>query len=287
MIQTPKRLVEKIESLPMEQGPRMHLGASEIGTECVRALWYSFRWVTYSNFNNRMLRLFQRGHDEESRFEKILKGIGCTVFTSDVSTGEQFQISDLNGHFGGSLDGIVSEVPDSNEWMLLEFKTSSDKYFKKLHGYNSKTNKYDVSLGDGVKISQPKHYYQMQTYMHYKGLKKALYCSVNKNDDKLYFEIVSYDPTCIEKLQQKASIAIHSETAPDKISKNPSAFKCMFCNFKGVCQLNETPAQNCRTCKHVKMLDQGQWKCGLTDELKNKKGLLDGCDKYELNRAIA
>lgn len=283
-----KLLAEKIESLPMEQGPRMHLGASEIGTECVRALWYGFRWSSNFNHSNKLLRLFNRGHREEINFEEILTKAGCTLFTKDSTTGEQFTISDFDGHFGGSLDGVITGIADlPNEWCISEFKTSGDKAFKKLHGYDSKTNRYNITLGEGVKVSQPKHYAQMQTYMHYKGLKYALYCAVNKNDDHLYFEIVSYDPSFIPKLQEKAKIAIYSQTPPEKISNNPSSFKCLFCQHKGVCQLNETPAQNCRTCKHVVMLSQGQWKCGLTNELKNKEGLLNGCNRYELNRAIA
>ncbi len=280
-------LSEKIEALPMEQGPRMHLGASEIGTECVRALWYGFRWASDFTFTNRLLRLFQRGHDEEARFEKLLTDAGCKLFTKDLITGEQFTISDHDGHFGGSLDGIIFGVDDiPDEWLLVEFKTSGEKSFRQLHGFCGKIKKYLIELCGGVYKYQPKHYYQMQIYMHYKGLKHALYCSVNKNDDKLHFEIVSYDPACIPALRTKAAIAIFNEDAPPKISNNPSSFKCIFCQHKGICQLNETPARNCRTCEHVNMLTEGQWKCGLTNEPKNKEGLLNGCDRYELNRAI-
>ena len=35
-----------------------HLGASIIGKDCERALWYDFRWVTRWAFTGRMLRLF-------------------------------------------------------------------------------------------------------------------------------------------------------------------------------------------------------------------------------------
>lgn len=289
MIKLAKLLSEKIEALPMDQTPRMHLGASKIGKECVRSLWYDFRWATNIKKPNRLLRLFQRGHKEEANFEQLLKDAGCTVYTKDAITGEQFKIdNDCDGHFGGSLDGIIYGVPDMpNEWMLLEMKTSADKYFKLLFGFCSKIKKYLSSKGLGIFKVWSDHYYQMQIYMHKKGLKWALYCSVNKNDDKLYFELIPYDPECIPKLEEKAREAIYSKEAPKKISNNPSSYKCVLCDHKGICQLNETPAQNCRTCEHIVMLPAGQWICRLTETLKDKKGLLNGCEQYKLNGAIS
>jgi hypothetical protein len=64
---------------------RSHLGASEIGHDCNRYLWYKFRWFFYETFSGRMYRLFERGHLEEMRFVKWLEGIGCKVDTDDFS----------------------------------------------------------------------------------------------------------------------------------------------------------------------------------------------------------
>jgi len=281
------KLSDKIESESCESKPRMHLGASEIGTECDLEAWLSFRWVTYSKITPRQKRLLARGDKEEFIFEDILREAGCTVFTKDVTTGEQFRILDYDGHFGGSLDGIVLGVEDiPNEWMLAEFKTSAEKYFRPLYGYDGKTKRYDRTKGKGVRVIQPKHYAQMQIYMHYKGLKKTLYCAVNKNDDKHYFEIVDYNPNIIPKLQERARQAIFSPTRPKRITNRPGDFRCILCKHQGVCQLGDTPEINCRTCVNVVMLDEGQWQCGLTKEPKDKKGLLNACDKYQLNRAI-
>jgi hypothetical protein len=40
-----------------DNGYRAHLGASLIGTECERAIWYSFRWATRARHTGRLLRL--------------------------------------------------------------------------------------------------------------------------------------------------------------------------------------------------------------------------------------
>lgn len=61
------------------EGPRSHLGASEIGQSCSKYLWLKFRWTFYKVHDGRQQRLFQRGHFEEPRFISYLEGIGCKV----------------------------------------------------------------------------------------------------------------------------------------------------------------------------------------------------------------
>ena len=62
-----------------DSGYRAHLGASLIGTECERAIWYSWRWATRARHAGQLLRLFQTGHMAEARFVADLRRIGVTV----------------------------------------------------------------------------------------------------------------------------------------------------------------------------------------------------------------
>ena len=55
---------------------RPHLGASEIGHECDRYLWLSFRWAKPADFDGRMLRLFDTGNHQEPRLIADLRAIG-------------------------------------------------------------------------------------------------------------------------------------------------------------------------------------------------------------------
>lgn len=66
-------------------GHRNHLGASLIGHDCKRYLWYIFRWAFRETYKDeashaRMQRLFNRGHREEARFIEWLEGIGAEVY---------------------------------------------------------------------------------------------------------------------------------------------------------------------------------------------------------------
>ena len=59
-----------------DDGFRLHLGASQIGKSCERALWYDFRWATPARFPGRILRLFETGQLEVARLVRILRRTG-------------------------------------------------------------------------------------------------------------------------------------------------------------------------------------------------------------------
>ena len=149
-------------------GGRGHLGASQIGAPCERALWYQFRWALKVRHAGRLLRLFETGNLAEPRFVAELRAVGVEVHEINPDTGAQFSVSAVRGHFGGSMDGValgLLEAPKT--WHVLEFKTHSAKSFAALKK-------------DGVEKSKPEHAAQMQVYMHLAGLERAFYLAVNK-----------------------------------------------------------------------------------------------------------
>ncbi len=62
-----------------EKGSRPHLGASQVGKPCLRALVYGFRHAVKKTTSGRMLRLFNRGHREEPSIIASLRRIGFEV----------------------------------------------------------------------------------------------------------------------------------------------------------------------------------------------------------------
>ncbi|MEK9754929.1 MAG: PD-(D/E)XK nuclease family protein [Rhodospirillaceae bacterium] len=235
-------------------GHRPHLGASLIGRECERDLWYRFRWALTVMFEGRMLRLFETGDHEEPRLVNDLRAIGCTVMEVDPETGRQWRVRDDTGHFGGSADGVGLGIPEAPKtWHLLEFKTHNDKSFKAL------TDK-------GVKASKPEHFAQMQVYMHLLGLERALYMAKNKNTDELHCERVHYDSAAALRLVEKARRIITAARPPERPFK-PDFYLCKWCDHRGICHDGELPERNCRTCMHATPVDGGQWHCAKHDEI--------------------
>lgn len=229
--------------------PRKHLGASELGAECSRQLWYSFRWFMRPQFSGRQLRLFDRGKREEVRFVEWLRGIGFTVWTHQDNE-KQFHITYAPcGHIGGSLDGVAN-IPNY-EPMLLEFKTK---------GTGSEFNKLKEK---GVALVMPKHFKQMSIYGKSYDLKYALYFCINKNDDDLYVEVVELDWELAADLLKRGEDIVNSPVAPHRISDNPAYLECKLCDYNKVCFQSRKPDVNCRTCKHSRPMPTGEWVCKL------------------------
>jgi len=250
-------------------GFRNHLGASVIGRDCARELWYIFRWALRVHFPSRVLRLFDRGFREEVAFVNLLRRSGIHTLDSDPETGKQFRIGDHDGHFGGSLDGKIFDAPDfPGIWVLGEFKTHNDKSFKALKK-------------QGVEKSKPEHAVQTQIYMHYENLPFALYFAVNKNDDDIIITPIEYNARVAEKYIHRAYKIIFAKFPPPRINESPGWYKCKWCDFSTVCHEAYPKAVNCRTCINSAPIYEGQWHCQHFDVILDTAAQRLGCQQYK------
>lgn len=249
-----------------EDGMREHLGASLIGGSCNRKLWYSFRWATKVTHEPRLLRLFQRGHDEEERITKLLRSAGVTVMSVNPATGLQFRFKD--GHFGGSMDGAAVGVPDAQKtWHVLEYKTHGLKSYNKLEN-------------EGVQKSKPEHYAQMQVYMLKLDLTRALYVAVCKDDDRLHMERIDFDKEFAQSMVDKAQWIIGLSTPPDGISQDQSWYECKWCDHAALCHQTQAPYPTCRTCAHVTPERDGEWICSKNNVSLSGQEQKEACTEH-------
>lgn len=275
-----------------EDGHRGHLGASVLGRECPREIWYGFRWAYREAFQPRMLRLFNRGHLEEPRFVAMLKMIGCEFWQYD-DQGKQFRIEFADGHGGGSGDGVGRGCPDlpPDTAFVSEFKTHGEKSFIKLAGKLDEWRAYRKNRsgpfpGDGVRLAKYEHFVQMQTYMHKMGLAAALYMAVNKNTDDVYAEVVHLDTEFAEQFIARGEKLVAMDEAPKRINDSPGFWKCRFCGKRPLCHMGAKPELNCRTCRHVQVLPGGSWGCALHRATLDKDRQKVGCTDYAVNPSM-
>lgn len=253
-----------------DDGHRKHLGASLIGHDCARYLWYVFRWAKHEKHSGRMQRLFNRGHREEARFVEWLRGIGFQVWEV-TEEGAQYRVKAVAGHFGGSLDGINQAPPKYRigEPMLCEFKTQgTGAGFTKLKE-------------QGVKLCKPRHFAQMSIYGRNYGFRFALYMAINKNDDDLHVEIVELDWRLADDLLRKAEDVITAQRAPSKLAENEAFFECKYCPFVGICHRGEQPERNCRSCQNAKPIENGEWYCEVHNSVIPSDFIPQGCEQYQ------
>lgn len=296
-----------IETLKGE--PRTHLGISEIGAACTRQTWYKFRWMKFDDYDGRMLRLFKRGHREESRYISYLEGIGCKV--------EQYE------------NGVLHYHPESDSyWLDSEFKTDGltedvtgfpqheaeaakrglkrnqfriqsniclghyggscdgraitpwydDKLLVEFKTHNTKS--YVHYVEKGLHKSKPKHFDQMCGYGYHMGLQYAIYFPENKNDDAIEVSVIKLDWQRGMQLEKRAEEIIKSQEPPPKISDNPAFFECAYCIFKNICHNNEIPIKNCRSCRLCKPVENAQWHCSRYNQIIPAEFIIKGCDGW-------
>lgn len=237
-------LLTKIDTLSTNDGERDYLGASSIGEECQRKLWLQFhRYVEPEQFEPRMLRLFQRGKDEELKFETYIHEIGIKILHGALD-----QIGFKKGFFGGHGDGVYL-IEDKR--VAAEQKTHNDASFKKL-------------VPGGLKHSHPKHYAQSIVYAGEFNCVGTLYMAVNKNTDELFFDFIPFNQEDFDGYHAKAEYVTMADKPPERIAKRPTDFACKFCHAKDVCWGFSLPRVNCRNCVNVeKHKEHGSFGCEL------------------------
>ena len=189
------------------------LGASTIGNECLRALWFDWRAYARKPFNGRMLRLFRTGHLQEDRIVADLKATGLQVFEKDTE-GRQFEFTDPTGHLVCKVDGVVKGVPESAEKAhVLEIKTHNQTSFNAV-------------VKHGVQKSKETHYVQMQTGMWLSNLTRALYVSLCKNDEQYDIQRIPADRKVQKTVEQTVIKLVEARLRPAGVSDKRESFAC-------------------------------------------------------------
>lgn len=220
--------------------------AGDIGVECDRAIWLSFRRASVPEVITwRKRRIFERGNIEEERLLDLLRMVGVTVW------GEQDRVRAVGGHLRGKIDGRalgLLEAPKTEH--VVECKSAKDEYFKKVKKH-------------GVKIGMPKHYATFQFYMHGLGIDRVYYMMSNKNDEDMHFERVPYDADFAIRSVARIERIINMPETPTQLCSKRDDFRGQFCRQAAVCWGEVMPRAHCRTCIHSTPLMDGNagWDC--------------------------
>jgi hypothetical protein len=195
--------------------PRNYIGASMVGEECWRKVWFSLNHP-FRITDGRRLRIFDMGKMIETYVVDLLKKAGFEVFDKDEN-GNQFNVA--WPFLKGSADGVIviDNVPH-----LLEIKSCKDSTFK-LYRKNK------------LQATNMQYWYQCQIYMHGLQVDHALFVAMNKDTQDLYFEFVKYDHTAFTFALEKARIISESKEAPEREYKEKTFFKCKMCEYQEDC----------------------------------------------------
>ena len=260
----------------LDNDRRPHLGMSQIGHDCRRKIFMSFRWFNKVETDSRKQRIFNMGHMLEAYIVEQLKK-SYQVWDFDPKSGEQFRSQDPDNKFySGSWDGVIK----IDEPYLLEIKSYNNARFNTLKK-------------DGVQSSDFSYHVQMQCYLKkasQQGIKKALFYAYNKNTSEIYTEIIDYDGGNIYQAMSAKADCIIDDFLANMPKYKPTFYKCKMCEFTGVCHKGKSFSKNCRTCQYSEFnKENGKVYCTnyadstelVVDEVVlNYETQLKGCGEY-------
>jgi len=205
--------IEKHQS-KAEDDVRDYIGASSIGSDCLRQIWYQYKGVKAEAVPAKTRRTWAIGKRLEGLVIDWLKDCGILI-DLDPQTYRARNVPIFQGHFDGII--FLGKLK-----AILEVKTAKDASFK-------------IFVKKGLRVWNPQYYAQVQSYMGMSGIFSTYILVLNKDNSDLSDELVTFDAEFYEKLEQKAQMISTAVVAPPKVHGSPLWYQCKMCKFNKVC----------------------------------------------------
>jgi hypothetical protein len=235
-------LIDKaMEARQQAETPRTYLGASRLGEECERKLAYEYHKTPKGadkEFKGKTLRIFDMGHDGETRMAEYLRLAGFTLLT-ERPDGKQFGFAvgwdEAAGRFkiSGHCDGIITgwSNPDGSDAPLA----CPSLWENKALGSKS----WKDTVAKGVKKSKPVYYAQMQLYMAYLdvGENPGLFTATNRDTGEIYAEMIPFDQAAAQAASDRGARVVSTADPSEapRIAREVTDFRCKFCDYADRC----------------------------------------------------
>ena len=206
--------IEKIQSRD-DKKIRDYIGASGIGADCLRQIWYEFKGYEAESVPTKTRRTWAVGKHLEGLILDWLADAGIEIARqwSDLE-------ADGMAYFKGHLDSVW--MKNGKPFAIIEIKTAKDASF-------------NVFVKKGLRTWSPQYYAQIQSYMGMSGIHKAYIVVFNKDNSEIADELVTFDAAFYQTLRNKAEMIANAHVAPPKINGSPLWFQCKMCKFNKVC----------------------------------------------------
>ena len=214
-------LIERAE--PPEENTRQYLGASTIGSDCLRKIQYD--WMVNSEHLSQTRDIFRRGHllEELSRQHFIRAGF-------KFAPNERLAFSAANGLFRGHADGIIEEgpvLPGVGYPCVWEHKALGAKGWRNLER-------------DGIERAYPQYAAQIWIYQTYLNVAEhpAIFTALNANTCERLHMLVPFNAEQAQACSDRAIAVIKATRAGELLPRaydNPKDWRCRMCGHAARC----------------------------------------------------
>jgi len=197
---------------------RDYLGASLLGEECDRKIWYTYNRVAVIP-SPRLQRIFDMGNIIEDYLINLLIESGLEVWDKRPD-GKQWGFED--GPIKGHCDGVIQGIPESSKPHLLEIKSAKNSRFNEMKK-------------KGIQSSNYQYYIQAQVYALKLKLDKILFIVYNKDTSELYKERIDAEPILAEGMIKKGKEIVAMKEPPERAYHSATFYKCKWCDHREEC----------------------------------------------------
>lgn len=236
---------------------RDYLGASLIGDECSRKIWYNVNGYPRRKSKAIGLLAADSGYYAEDKTAERLRMVEGVELHTHMNNGEQYgwhrkvkleyprevidpktgdksyqEYGEIAGHYDGLIRGILQAPNTIHIW---EHK---DKDHKKFADFQNKKGKFGEK--NVLKEWDWKYYGQAQMNMHMARLDgeqiNRHYMTVSYAGGRKYDSCrTEYDPAFAESLYNKAIKILNADKPLPRLSEKPDFYLCRFCDFRKEC----------------------------------------------------
>lgn len=209
------KIIEKSQAL-IEDEIRDYIGASSIGSDCLRQIWYQYKGVKAELVPTKTRRTWAIGKRLEGLILEWLEAAGLRIELLHITlSSENLPV------FSGHIDALVW-IGDKKS--ILEVKTAKDASFK-------------IFFSKGLKIWNPQYYAQVQAYMGMSGIISTYILVLNKDNSEISDEFVVFDEEFYKKLEAKAELIASAVSPPPRVNGSPIWYQCKVCKFNKTCHV--------------------------------------------------
>jgi hypothetical protein len=202
---------------------RGYLGASSIGSECLRQI--QFDWMCDQQHPLQTRDRFSRGH-----FLEQLSRDHFARARFEFAEQDRLKFEALDGMLEGHADGIFvagPKIADISYPALWEHKGLASKGFRTIER-------------DGLRKAYPQYAVQVALYQHFLGVdvNPAIFTITNADTCERLHILVPYDAEFARTWIQRAEIVIQATRAGEllpRFTDNPDHYRCRYCGHKARC----------------------------------------------------
>jgi hypothetical protein len=217
-------LIEAAAAREPEENNRHYLGASAIGSECLRRV--QFDWQCDPKHSRRTRDIFRRGHVFEAISKQHLIAAGFRFAPS----GKKLGFSAVDGLFRGHCDGIIvggPDLPGVGYPCLWEHKCLGAKGWRAIER-------------NGLAKEYPHYAAQVLIYQAYLNLTDhpTIFTALNADTCERLHLLLPFDAAAAQEWSDRAVAVIKATRSGEllpRVTDNPEDWRCKMCGHRERC----------------------------------------------------